>query len=118
MNRVRLNNKSISEVHLIKKAVPSVDAKSKRRHKRLKPEKSINAQIDPTGTQTRFEPTITALVIEESIGGVGIVVVGDTKLQTQSRFWIRVGLMNPTKAEVRWRLDLDSQVARLGLMYI
>jgi hypothetical protein len=65
-----------------------------------------------------FQPTVTALVTEESYRGCGIVVPMTKGLQVGDHIRIKVGNGPILKAEIRWRTELDAQVLRLGVMYL
>jgi hypothetical protein len=93
-----------------------------RKHIRFAPDQGTVAQIDLDATNAEFNPVHTALIAEESFGGVGLVLMNTpklaNKLQIGDRIKVQVGKLDPMQAEIRWRVDLDSRVIRLGIMYL
>lgn len=93
---------------------------SARRNLRFQPEPDTIAQVDlvNTGAEKKFKPTVAALVMEESYRGCGLVMVTDHDMQVGRKLRIQVGLGPSLLGEVRWRTELDSQVVRVGIMYL
>ena len=99
-------------------AAPTSDPK-RRRNIRFTPDPGTIAlvDIDPTRVGS-FKPTITCLVTEESFRGAGLVAISDKNFKAGARLRVAVGNAAPALAEVRWVSDLDSQVVRMGVMYV
>ena len=96
------------------------DPKSKRRSIRFAPDVGTFARIDlessrPDGS---FQPSVVALVPEESAKGVGVVVLTTPDLQIGSFCRIQVGKLPVLRAEVRWRQEVDPGIIRLGLLFL
>jgi hypothetical protein len=87
---------------------------------RFQPDPNTTAAIDFASTDKKapFQPTLTALVTEESFRGCGIVAPMTKALQVGDHMRIKVGKGPVLIAEVRWRTDLDAQVIRLGVMFL
>lgn len=99
------------------KALVSSD---KRQSIRFEPDPGTIALIDVSGAAKKrpFEPTHTTLITEESHRGCGIVMKMTQELQVGAHCRVKVGPGEPLTAEVRWRIELDSQIVRIGLMYL
>lgn len=98
----------------------SDDPKSKRRSIRFAPDSGTYAKIDLEAAREdgSFQPSVVALVPEESAKGVGLVVLTTNDLQVGAFCKIQVGKLQPLRAEVRWRQDVDPGILRLGLLYL
>jgi hypothetical protein len=68
--------------------------------------------------KTVFAPSVTALVTEESHRGCGLVLKTTRELEVGSICRVKVGHGPVLLGEVRWRVDLDSQIIRVGLMFL
>lgn len=93
---------------------------SQRTGLRFPPDGPPLALLDPRAhaSAAEFSPAITALVVDESFRGCGIVTVQRHTIQVGDRLWIKTGPLAPLPAEVRSRLKLDEAVTRLGIMYL
>lgn len=90
----------------------------RRKSVRYKPEPGTIARLDPLGRPGDFQPSITALVINESYSGCCIVIQMGELPQQGAVCRVQLGQFAPIKAEVRWRVDLDEDVVKLGLFYL
>lgn len=92
----------------------------KRQAIRFPPDPGTIAWIDASGSGKKrsFEPTYTALITEESHRGCGLVLKMSTDLQVGTLCRVKVGHGPALSAEVRWRIELDSQIIRIGLMFL
>ena len=90
----------------------------RRKNIRHAPDPGTFAQIDMSTKTPTFRPEYLGLVVEESYTGCGLVVVDMPKLKKGVKIRIQVGSVHPLKAEVKWRNDLDEQVARVGVQYL
>lgn len=93
---------------------------NRRRSIRFTPDLGTFAQIDVEENRAdgSFQPSIMALVPEESSKGVGLVILSTSELPVGKICRVQVGKLSPLKAEVRWRQDLDAGVLRIGLLYL
>jgi hypothetical protein len=87
---------------------------------RFQPDPDTIAHIDCIHlTKTSpFQPTMQALVTEESHRGCGLVLKMTKDLQVGAVCRVKVGHSSALRAEVRWRVELDSQVFRIGVMFL
>lgn len=106
--------KSISS---LAKALTSSD---QRQNIRFEPDPSTIAWVDVGGggKKKSFEPSVPALVSEESHRGCGLVTKMTKYLQVGSLCRVKLGPAAPLVGEVRWRVELDSQTIRVGIMYL
>lgn len=106
--------KSISS---LAKALTSSD---QRQNIRFEPDPGTIAWVDVSGggKKKTFEPSVTALVTEESHRGCGLVTKMTKDLQVGSLCRVKVGHAAPLVGEIRWRVELDSQTIRIGVMYL
>lgn len=89
----------------------------KRSHERYEPEPNTTAAIDVSGN-TDFTPSIVALVMNESFKGCGLILPSTNLLQVGDTVVIKVGSVQPVRAEVKWRTQIDAQAVKVGLMYL
>lgn len=94
--------------------------KNKRRSIRFAPDAGTFAKIDLQASRLdgAFQPSVVALVAEESAKGAGIVVLNIPGLQKGDICRIQVGQLSPLQAEVRWRKEIDPDVIRVGLQFL
>ena len=64
-----------------------------------------------------FTPSLPCLVIEESLGGCGIILHWDGKLNVGDRLIIKVDQLEPVKAEIRFINSILKHVFHIGLLY-
>ncbi len=100
--------------------MPSEDPKSRRRSIRYSPDAGTIARIDLESARAdgSFQPSITALVPEESAKGAGVVILQTTELQMGATCRVQVGQLPILRAEVRWRQQVDPGIIRLGLLFL
>jgi len=100
----------------------SAKNKVRRKHTRFSPDPGTYAKIDLDSSAADFRPHMMALVSEEAYGGCGLVVVDPQTfgphLKPHDQIKVQVGNLDPMRAEVRWRIDVDAKVIKLGLKYI
>ena len=99
------------------KALSSSD---KRQSIRFPPDPGAIAWIDTTGGGKKrdFNASYTTLITEESHRGCGLVMKMTSELQVGAMCRVKVGNNPALSAEVRWRVELDSQIIRIGLMFL
>lgn len=97
-------------------------ATTKRRALRFTPDDGTYAQIDPQCNHELgdFEPSIFALVVEESHNGCGLILLERDylKLCENPSFLAQVGSLAPMRAEARWSMPIDETARRLGIQYV
>jgi hypothetical protein len=99
------------------KPAPSVNG-AKRRYVRFPAEGNTSACIDLSAGPKPFTPRLQALVYEESYGGCGLIVLKGVVFEPGDVIRIQVGRLAPMRAEVRWCMNVDQHVQRLGVMYL
>jgi len=93
--------------------------KNRRNSIRFKPDEGTYALIDPQPDfSAEFDPTVPALVFSESHKGCGLVILLTPKLLVGEIIRVQVGNLPIFRAEVRWRDQIDSQVVKIGLMFL
>jgi hypothetical protein len=100
---------------------PDEDSGGKRNlraHVRYAPDEGDFALIDPQADGAEFSPKIPALIASESYRGCGLVVMKNANLNTGDKIRLQVGKLPPLKAEVRWRMKVDAEIFRVGIMYL
>jgi hypothetical protein len=67
-----------------------------------------------------FTPQQVALIVEEApMGGCSLAVsAGEANLAEGRGCRVKVGRMEPVRAEIRWVRTLDERVTRLGLQFL
>jgi hypothetical protein len=106
---------------MIKKTAPKKKTAFKKRSAiRFTPDLGTIAQLELLNLKKvqNFGTEITALVLEESYRGCGLALPLSEALQVGDKVKVRIGAGAPLLAEVRWRTELDSQIMRIGLMYL
>ncbi|HAR42495.1 MAG TPA: hypothetical protein DCS07_07665 [Bdellovibrionales bacterium] len=93
--------------------------KNRRNSIRFKPDEGTYALIDPKPDfSAEFEPTTPALVFSESHKGCGLVILMTSKLLVGEIIRVQVGNLPVFRAEVRWREQVDSQIIKVGLLFL
>jgi len=102
------------------KEAKALSSRDKRDNIRFQPDPGTLAMIDTIedGKKRSFQPKHAALVTEESHRGCGLVLQMCKELQIGSLCRVQVGHAAPMIGQVKWRVELDSQVIRIGIMYL
>jgi|GEM_PF-1232985 len=92
----------------------------RRQNVRFSPEPLATAMIASGSDIQNFKVQAHALIVDESFGGAGLVMLLQESLilQTGDLIVVKVGALHPMRAEVRWVLAIDTQVIKLGVMYL
>ncbi len=103
--------------------MPTEDKKTfsvKRRRVRFRPDPTDLALVDSRAQHPDgFKPdTVAVIVDEDPFGGCGLVMVENGSLQVGEHCLIRLGRLDPLRAEVVWRRTIDESVVRLGLRFL
>jgi hypothetical protein len=78
------------------------------------------ALIDFGPDDRPFSPQLVALIVEEApMGGCSLAVsAGGDNLVEGRGCRVKVGRMEPVRAEIRWVRTLDDRVTRVGLQFL
>ena len=91
----------------------------RRRSVRFKPDAENHiARIDVQNLEGQFAPQITALVVDESYDGCGLVFQNQKGFEIGEVCRLQVGQIGPFQAEVRWKQKLDEQLLKVGFRYL
>ncbi|MGK5084321.1 hypothetical protein WDW37_13575 [Bdellovibrionota bacterium FG-1] len=82
------------------------------------PDEGDFALIDLNPNNDDFKPTIPALIINEAYKGCGLLVHPHSKLAIGTHVRAQVGKLAPVLSEIRWRKDIDSEVCKIGLLFL
>lgn len=100
----------------------SLLSSDKRNGIRFEPDAGTIAWIDFKNTSklkaSAFQPTMVALVTEESHRGCGLALRMSKELEVGAPCRVKVGNNPALLGEVRWRVELDSQIMRIGIMFL
>ena len=58
------------------------------------------------------------MIVEEAKSGCGLVVVRRPDLTPGKVIRVKVGRLTPLLAEIKWRNELDTKVARIGCAFL
>jgi hypothetical protein len=90
-----------------------------RRHLRFRPDPMDYAQIATRNLGAPFTPELVALVSEEApMGGCGLVLLETPLLKVGDICRVKVGRIDPLRAQVMWRQAVESGIIRLGLKFL
>ena len=96
------------------------DLTVKRRRVRFRPDPLDYCQIDSrAGAPEPFVPDSVAIVVdEEPMGGCGVVMLNTGKLEVGSLCRVKVGRLDPLRAKIVWRKDLEAGIVRIGFEFL
>jgi len=89
-----------------------------RRHIRFLPDLGTVALVDLKNFgNSKFYPTLAALVVNESHSGACLLLSGapGDHLKDSARWLVQFGQLNPMEAEVCWVKELDVDVQKVGI---
>lgn len=90
----------------------------KRKNIRFEPSPNTLAWICVSSTLPyQFKKDIVGLVIEESLGGCGVVVHWDGKFHIDNHVIIKVGELEPTRSIIKAVTELKKHIYILGVEY-
>jgi len=89
----------------------------KRKNVRFNPDPGTIAKIDSRSIDV-FKPNVSALVQNESYTGCGLVALSDSDIRAGETYLVQVGELAPQPAQIIWKIDVDSEVMKLGLQYV
>lgn len=96
------------------------DPLAKRRRIRFRPDPLDFAQIDSRPAASgRFEVDSVAIIVdEEPMGGCCVVMLDNPKLLEGAVCRVKVGRLDPLRAQVAWRKPLEAGIVRLGFEFL
>jgi hypothetical protein len=62
-----------------------------------------------------FAPSLVAMVINESFTGCAVVLASDVPLKKDMKIKIKVGNLEPMKAQVAWFKTLEENIHKVGV---
>lgn len=90
-----------------------------RKHIRAIPDPTDFAQIDTDPDRDEFLFEYVALIREEApMGGCGIICIETVPLKQDQRIKIKVGRLDPLRAEVVWVKKIDEGILSLGIRFL
>ncbi len=99
-------------------------AKQKNQTRPIKPRHSIRFTPDPLTTAlvdlktaSEFNPSIVALVLNESFTGCALLLSCDHLLKKDQIVSVKVGLLDPIKAQIIWIKNLEENIFKIGLKF-
>lgn len=88
---------------------------SDRKFVRFKPDTDAIALIDLNEDSTEFNPTITALVLNESYSGCALIFAHNDFLKPATKVKIKIGKLDPLKGQVAWSKILEENIQKVGI---
>lgn len=88
---------------------------SDRKFLRYQPDPQAIALIDIKHTGREFNPTITAIILNESYAGCAIVFAANDILKKGTQVKIKIGQLEIMKAEVAWNKILEENIQKVGI---
>ncbi len=91
----------------------------RRRSIRFKPDPENQiAKIDIQNLEGKFQPTVTALVIDEAYKGCGLIFQDQKGFEIGEVCRLQVGQIGPLQAEVRWKQKLYDNLIKVGFRFL
>ena len=92
---------------------------TRRKNVRYQPDPGTVALIDLINEKpSDFNVGVAAIVENESHRGCGLLLLWTEALQPGDVFLVQVGLMDPMRAQVRYRRELDNLAVKLGVQFL
>ena len=90
-----------------------------RKHIRYQADVGTSAHLDFAGDLTLpFHAKYHGLIVEESQGGCGLVVLDKPEYKPGAVFRVKVGNLHVLKAELKWVRELEPTILRIGMQYL
>jgi hypothetical protein len=90
----------------------------KRRYIRARPDPLDHAEIQ-FGVSPEFKPDAVGLIVDEApMGGASVVILSTSKVHEGLECRVKVGRLQPLRAQVRWIRELDKEILRVGLRFL
>lgn len=87
-------------------------------HMRFKPDPLDIAMVDLKASTPQFNPTASAMIINESFSGTAIVMTLQEDIEPGGYIRVKVGRMDALRAEVVWFKRLDTDVVKIGINFL
>ncbi|MGK5088479.1 hypothetical protein WDW86_13045 [Bdellovibrionota bacterium FG-2] len=91
---------------------------NQRKSIRFSPDPGTLAQIEIPLKDGAFAPKDVGLVLNESNRGCAVVVTRKSFLKAGELWRIKIGHLEPLKAQIKWVTELDMDVQKVGLQYL
>ncbi|MBN8537819.1 MAG: hypothetical protein J0M15_12265 [Deltaproteobacteria bacterium] len=88
---------------------------SDRKFTRFQPDENSVALVDFKATTKEFNPTLTALILNESYSGCSILLACNDLVKLNSKLKIKIGNLHTMKAEVVWCKVLEENIQKIGI---
>lgn len=88
---------------------------SDRRFIRYQADPETVALIDTKSSGREFNPSITAIILNESFTGCALVFADNEILKKGTKIKIKIGLLEIMKAEVAWSKVLEENIQKVGI---
>ena len=85
---------------------------------RFKHDTKTYALIDIHPTNNNFHPSLTALVLDESYNGCGLIIRASSDLQSGNVCRIKVGELSPLNAKIVWIKNVENGFKKMGLKFL
>lgn len=110
----------------------SIQNKERRRYLRYQPhsvypqdleQKAVEAicHIDVNNESDNFNPALTALILDKSHSGCSVLITRkeaeSEQLKEKIECVVKSGPLHPLRAVVRWRQDINAELAKVGFQY-
>jgi hypothetical protein len=99
---------------------PDTDPSVKRKRIRFRPDALDYAQIECNGDCSKpFAPESVGIIVdEEPMGGCCVIVLDNGKLHLDDFCRVKVGRLDPLRAQIVWRKELEAGILRVGLEFL
>lgn len=87
-------------------------------HMRFKPDPMDAAMVDLKASTPAFEPTMSCLILNESFSGCALVIPTAFPISEGTFMRVKVGRMEPLRAEVVWTQRLDDELLKVGIRFL
>ncbi|HEX6243304.1 MAG TPA: hypothetical protein VFZ61_20460 [Polyangiales bacterium] len=87
----------------------------RRRNVRYKADPSEHAQLDFRLGPAAFAGQLAALILDHSFHGCCLVAVRDQRLVVGARLRLKLGVLDPLDAQLRWAREVGDELVRVGL---
>lgn len=101
----------------MKKKSQAVKKKVKRKYIRFVPDEGTLAYILTGADGEKLKVPTPCLVIEESYAGCSFVALKNSQFREGAELTVKVGKLNPMRAQIRWVKTYGGKVSHAGLVY-
>ncbi|WP_013322089.1 PilZ domain-containing protein [Gloeothece verrucosa] len=75
-------------------------------------------EIDYQPKKQVFINSIKGLIINDSLGGCGLIVATNKEFQANQICWLRTYGLRPIKVRIAWVQEIENNIFRLGIEYL